>query len=67
LLHNEINRIPTSPFVQDCLFIQEKIDRGFADRRLFVAVLINEKELPVEIKNETAAVVERPLKNRIAA
>src|SRR5262249_23129620 len=67
LLHNEINRIVTSPFVQDRLFIQEKINRWFADRSLFVGVLINEKELPVEIKNETAAVVERPLKNRVAA
>ena len=52
LLDNEVNRIGFSPFLQDQIVIYKNASRRFADRHCFFAVLINEKELSVEIKRD---------------
>jgi hypothetical protein len=67
LFDNQVNCIGLSPFLQHRFFIQEKIDWGSAEWSGFLEVLINKKELPIQIKHEAAAVVERSFENRIAA
>ena len=67
LLHNQVNRIGLIPFVQNRFFVQKNVGGGCAHRSFFPGILVNKKESSIEIKNKTAAVVQRPFEHRVAA
>src|SRR6266481_4086990 len=67
LVHNKINRIGLPPFVQDSLFVQEDVARGYSNWCFLTGILINKKEFAVQIENQAAAVVEWPFEHCLAA
>src|SRR5262245_2596865 len=67
LLHNQINRFGLTPFIQDSLFGQKNVGGGYANRSFFARILVNKQEFSVEVKNKTAAVVERSFEHGVAA
>src|SRR5262245_2365613 len=61
LFHNEVNRLCSTPSVEDRLFVQEDVASWCADRGFLPGILINKKEFAVQIKNKADDVVNRPL------
>src|SRR5262245_34164922 len=67
LLHNQVNRFGLTPFVENSLFGQKNVGGGQTNRSLFASILVNKQEFSIEVKNKTAAVVERSLEHGVAA
>src|SRR5436309_2418409 len=66
LLNNQINSLGLAPFFQDSVLIKEDIERPGAERSLYLWILIHERKFPVQIKNQTTALVERSFKEHFA-
>src|SRR5215472_1584986 len=67
LLHNQVNRVGSTPFVQDRLFVQKNVGGGCAHWSFLPRILVNKKEFSIEIKNEAAAVIKWPFEHRLGA
>src|SRR3954465_8609895 len=67
LLHNQVNRIGSTPFIQNSLFARTHVGGRWSDRSFFPGILVNKKESSGEVKNKAAAVVLRPFEHGVPA
>jgi hypothetical protein len=59
LINNQVNAPGIAPFFEHTFFVEKNVDLRLTNRRFFSWILVYEIKVPVEIKDEATAVIER--------